>query len=231
MGGSGKGRARSGKGVYMDREKLLEQNIEKLKTGTTTVGLVCADGIIMASDRRATMGYFIASKDVQKVFQVDEHLAMTVAGSVADAQAIVRLMQAECKLYRLRYGRPMTVKNASSLLSNLMYQYKWFPFFVQLLIGGTEGNKPEIYSLDPLGGVTEEKYTSTGSGSPMAYGHLETNYVREGSVKDNLKAAARAITVAMARDVATGESVDVVTVTKAGFRRLEKAEVAKLLES
>lgn len=214
----------------MDREKLLEQNIEKLKTGTTTVGLVCSDGIIMASDRRATMGYFIASKDVQKVFQVDDHLAITVAGSVADAQAIVRLLQAECKLYRLKHGRPMTVRNAATLLSNLMFQYKWFPFFVQLLLGGTEG-KNEIYSLDPLGGVTEEKCTSTGSGSPMAYGYLEGNYVKEGSVKDNLRAAAGAIRAAMARDAATGEYVDVITVTKAGFRRLEKAEVVKLLES
>ncbi len=214
----------------MDRERLLEQNMEKLKTGTTTVGLVCSDGIIMASDRRATMGYFIASKDVQKVFQIDEHLSMTVAGSVADAQAIVRLMQAECKLYRLKQGRPMTVRNAATLLSNLMFQYKWFPFFVQLLIGGTEG-KNEIFSLDPLGGVTEEKCTSTGSGSPMAYGYLETNYVKEGSVKDNLRHAARAIMSAMARDAATGEYVDVVTVTKAGFKRLEKAEVLKLLES
>lgn len=214
----------------MDREKLLEQNIERLKTGTTTVGLVCSDGIIMASDRRATMGYFIASKDVQKVFQIDDHLSMTVAGSVADAQAIVRLMQAECKLYRLKHGRPMTVKNASSLLSNLMFQYKWFPFFVQLLIGGTEG-KNEIYSLDPLGGVTEEKCTSTGSGSPMAYGFLEANYVKNGTVKDNLRVAAKAISVAMARDAATGEYVDVVTVTKSGFKRLEKAEVVKLLES
>lgn len=214
----------------MDREKLLADNIEKLKTGTTTVGIVCSDGIILASDRRATMGYFIASKDVQKVFQIDDHLAMTVAGSVADAQAIVRLMQAECKLYRLKNGRPMTVKNASSLLSNLMFQYKWFPFFVQLLIGGTEG-KNEIYSLDPLGGVTEEKCTSTGSGSPVAFGSLQNNYVENGSVKDNLKAAAKAIAAAMSRDAATGEYVDVVTVTKAGFRRLEKGEVAKLLES
>lgn len=215
----------------MDREKLLSENMEKLKTGTTTVGLVCSDGIIMASDRRATMGYFIASKDVQKVFQIDDHLAMTVAGSVADAQAIVRLMQAECKLYRLKNGRPMTVKNAATLLSNLMFQYKWFPFFVQLLLGGTEGGRNEIYSLDPLGGVTEEKYTSTGSGSPMAYGHIEAAFVRDGSVKDNLKVAARAVMVAMARDAATGEYVDVITVTKAGFRRLEKHEVLKLLES
>lgn len=214
----------------MDRDQLLKDNIEKLKTGTTTVSLVCSDGVILASDKRATMGFFIASKDVQKVFQIDERLGMTVAGSVADAQYLVRLMQAECRLFRLKHGRPMTVKNAASLLANMMFSYKFFPYYVQLLIAGVE-DKPELYSLDPLGGSTEEKYSSTGSGSPMAYGFIEDAFKREGTIKDNLAVAAKAIAMAMRRDAASGEAVDVVTITKSGYKRLEKHEVAKLLES
>jgi proteasome beta subunit len=214
----------------MDKDMFLEEKAKQIKTGTTTVGLVCTDGIIMASDRRATMGYFIASKDVQKIFQIDEHLSMTVAGSVADAQAVVRLMQAEVKLYRFRHGHNITPKAATTLLSNIMFQYKFYPFYVQLLLGGVGGERGgEIYSLDPLGGVTDEKYVSTGSGSPMAYGYLEDAYVKDGTVKDNLHVAARAIATAMKRDSATGEFVDLVTVTKAGFRRHERAEVEKLL--
>ena len=214
----------------MDRAQILEKNMDALKTGTTTVGLVCADGVILASDRRATMGYFIASKDVQKIFKIDDKLAMTVAGSVADAQALVRLLQAESRLYQLRYGKAMSVKNAATLLSNIMFQYKFFPYYVQLLIAGTE-DKPSIYSIDPLGGTTEETFTSTGSGSPMAYGFIEGAYKKDGTVKENLPLAAKAISIAMRRDCATGESVDVVTITKTGFKRLDKAEVAKLLES
>ncbi|MFH1095015.1 MAG: archaeal proteasome endopeptidase complex subunit beta [Candidatus Micrarchaeota archaeon] len=214
----------------MDRAQMLKEGSDTLKTGTTTVGLVCSDGVILASDRRATMGYFIASKDVTKIFKIDERIAMTVAGSVADAQALVRMLQAETRLYQLRYGKPMTVKNAATLLANIMFQYKFFPYYVQLLIGGTE-DKPTVFSIDPLGGTTEETYASTGSGSPMAYGLIENMYKKDGTVKENLPVAAKAISVAMRRDSATGESVDVVTLTKSGFRRLEKSEVAKLIES
>lgn len=214
----------------MDRNQFLKDNIDKLKTGTTTVGLVCNDGIILASDRRATMGFFIASKDVQKIFQIDDKIGMTVAGSVADAQYLVRLLQAECRLFRLKHGRAMTVKNVATLLANVMFSYKFFPYYVQLLVAGVE-EKPEIYSIDPLGGVTEEKFSSTGSGSPMAYGLLEDAYKKEGSVKDTLPIAARAVSVAMRRDAASGESVDIITITKSGFRRLERHDVAKLLEN
>ncbi len=213
----------------MDEKAILDAKEKELKTGTTTVGLVCTDGIILASDRRASMGYFIASKDVTKIFQIDDKIAMTVAGSVADAQSVVRIMQAEAKLYKLKHGRHITVKSATTLLSNIMFQYKFFPFYVQLLLAGVE-EEPSIYSLDPLGGVTDEKFVSTGSGSPMAYGLLEAMYVKEGTIKENLKLAVKAIATAMKRDAATGESIDLVTVTKSGFKRYERAEIAKMAE-
>jgi len=200
-----------------------------LQTGTTTIALTCTDGVIVAADKRASMGYFIASKDVSKVHQIDDRLLMTIAGSVGDAQTLVRLMQAELRLYKLKHGKNAAPRAAATLLSNVLYQYKFFPYMVQLLVCGME-EKGEIYSLDPLGGMTEEKFASTGSGSPMAYGLLEEAYVREGTIKDNLRVAARSIKVAMARDCATGEGVDVYTITKSGVRRYDKDEIAKLLE-
>ena len=208
-----------------------EQEDEKktLQTGTTTVGLVCSDGIIMASDRRATMGYFIANKDIQKIYQIDERLSMTIAGGVGDAQALIRLMQAEAQLYKLKHGKNMSVKAAASLLANLLHNYKFYPFYVQLLIGGMD-EKAEVYSLDALGGLTEEKFTSTGSGSPVAYGVMEETYKDGGSVKDNIRCAARAISAAMKRDAATGEHVDLITITKAGFKRYERSEIEKLVQ-
>ena len=201
-----------------------------LSTGTTTVGLVCTDGIIMASDRRATMGYFIANKDIQKIYQVDDRLSMTIAGGVGDAQALIRLMQAEASLYKFKHGKNISVKAAAMLLSNLLHNYKFYPFYVQLLIGGVSDEKNEVFSLDAVGGMTDEKYVSTGSGSPVAYGLLEELYKDGGSVKDNLRTAAKAIAAAMKRDAATGESVDLVSVTKAGFKRYERSEVEKLLQ-
>lgn len=210
--------------------EMDENRMKKLSTGTTTVGVACSDGIILASDRRATMGYFIASKDIQKIYQVDEHLAMTVAGGVGDAQALVRLMQAETSLYKFKHGKQMSVKAAASLLSNVLHNYRFYPFYVQLLIGGVDEGGSGVYSLDALGGLTGEKYVSTGSGSPVAYGLLEEMYKEGGSVKDNSRAAARAISAAMKRDAATGESVDLVAITKSGFKRFEKAEIDKLTQ-
>ena len=216
-------------GVFpMANNDVNEPELKKLQTGTTTVGVVCSDGVILASDKRATMGYFIANKDIQKVYQIDDHLGMTIAGGVGDAQALIRLMQAEANLYRFKHGKNITVKAAANLLSNVLHNYKFYPFYVQLIIAGTE-DKPEVYSLDALGGLSEEKYVSTGSGSPVAYGLLEELYKDGGSIKDNARAAAKAIAAAMKRDAATGERVDLVTITKAGFKRYERAEVEKLL--
>ena len=203
-----------------------KENVKK--TGTTTVGLVCKDGIVMASDRRATMGYFIASKDIDKIYAVNDHIAMTIAGGVGDAQVLIRWMKAEIKLYELKQERKIRVEAAATLLANILTQYKFYPFFVQLLIGGLD-EKPRIFSVDMLGGVTEEKMTSTGSGSPIAYGVLEELYAEDSPIETNLTIAAKAVRAAIRRDAGSGENIDLCTITKSGFRRLEKEEVKKLL--
>lgn len=201
---------------------------EGLQTGTTTVGLVCKEGVVLASDRRATMGYLIASKDIDKIYPVSEHIAMTIAGSVGDAQTLIRWMQAEIKLYELRHEKKIGIEAAATLLANILTQYKFYPFFVQLLLGGID-EKPRLFSIDMLGGITEEKLTSTGSGSPIAYGVLEDSYKEDKSVDENLPIAARAVSAAMKRDAASGERVDLITVTKNGFRRYSKEEISKIL--
>lgn len=203
-------------------------NVEKVKTGTTTVGLVCKDGVVLASDRRATMGYLIASKDIDKIYEIDDHLALTLAGGVGDAQLLVRWMKAEAKLYRLRHRKSMNVEAAATLLANILGQYKFFPFFVQLLLGGYD-NKPRVFSIDMLGGVTEEKFTSTGSGSPIAYGVMEELYNDHSSVEEGKRVAAKAVHAAMQRDAASGERVDLVVVDKKGFKRYSKDDVKHIL--
>ena len=196
------------------------------KKGTTTVAIVCSDGIVMAADRRASMGYFIAAKETQKVFQIDDRLAMTVAGMVADAQALVRYMKAEAQLYKLQHGKNLSVGAATTLLSNILFQYKMFPFYVQLILGGFDG-KPRIYNLDALGGVTEEKFISTGSGSPVVYGILEDSYKEGKPIKENLGLAVRCITAAMKRDCATGDGIDVISVSAQGFKAYTSEELKK----
>lgn len=208
---------------------MEEENMSKaLKTGTTTVGLIAKDGVVLASDRRATMGYLIASKDIDKIYSLSGNIAMTIAGGVGDAQTLVRWMQAEIKLYELRQGRKITVEAAATLLANILAQYKYYPFFVQLLIGGYDV-KPRLFSVDMLGGVTEEKLASTGSGSPIAYGVLEELFKEDAPVADDLVIAAKAVSAAMKRDAASGERVDLVLVDENGFKRYSKEEVKQML--
>lgn len=212
----------------------MEDNAEKMKieakkTGTTTVGIVCKDGVVLASDRRATMGYFIASKDIDKVYPIADTIGMTIAGSVGDAQQLIRWMKAELKMYQLRNGRKASVEAATTLLANILIQYKFYPFFVQLLVGGVDEDGPRLFSVDMLGGITEEKMISTGSGSPIAMGVIEDRFAEDKPIEDNLKIAARAVTMAMRRDAGSGERVDLVVITKDGFKRIPKEEVKKFI--
>ncbi len=211
-------------------EDLAKKAEDLGRKGTTTIGLICSDGVVFAADKRATMGYFIANKDTQKIFQIDDQLAVTVAGSVGDAQTLVRLMKAETQLYKVRNGKTMSVNAAMTLVSNLMNQYKFFPFYVQLLIGGFD-DKPRVYNIDPIGGATEEKFVSTGSGSPMAYGVLEDAFKDDRPIKENLRLAIRALSSALKRDCGSGDGIDLVTITKTEFKRYSKDEIKKLVES
>jgi len=202
------------------------KNGQVKKTGTTTVGIVCKDGVILASDRRATMGYYIANKKTPKIHMISDRIGMTIAGGVGDAQALVRWMQAEIKLYELKHGRKMTVEAASTLLANILSNYKYYPFFVQLLVGGVD-ERPRVFSVDMFGGVTEEDITATGSGSPIAMGVLEEMYIRDGSVRDNAPIAARAVGAAMKRDAGSGEGVDILIITPHGTEKLTEKDFAK----
>ncbi len=202
---------------------------EQAKKGTTTVGIVAKDGVVLAADKRATMGYLIASKDVEKIAFIDEHLAMTVAGSVGDAQKIVRIMKVQALAYRHEKEEPMPVHAAATLLANLLSANKFFPYWVQLLLAGYD-EKPRLYNLDMLGGYTEEKYTATGSGSPIAYGVLESHMKGVKSVKDALPVAVKAVWAAMQRDSASGEGIDAVVITKAGGKRIPWDELKKMVK-
>jgi proteasome beta subunit len=201
-----------------------EQMIKK--TGTTTVGLVCKDGVILASDKRATMGYFIANKKTPKIHLISDYIGMTIAGGVGDAQSLVRWMRAEIKMYELKHGRRITVEGAATLLANILSGNKYYPFFVQLLVGGVD-EKPRVFSVDMLGGMTEEDITATGSGSPIAMGVLEEMFIKDGSVKDNAPIAYRAVGAAIKRDAGSGEGVDVLIITPHGTEMLGDKDFKK----
>ncbi len=203
-----------------------------LKTGTTTVGVICNDGIVLGSENRATMGNFIASKAAQKIYQIDDLAAMTTAGLVGDAQSLVRFIKVETNLYKMRRTEQMTIKGIVTLMSNILNGNRYFPYYVQLLVGGVDYDGSHIYSLDAMGGLSMEKETvSTGSGSPIAYGVLEDRY-REGmSIDEGVELAVRALHIAMKRDSASGEGIDVIAIKKDEYNMIEKEKIEEIRNS
>ncbi|AMM54719.1 archaeal proteasome endopeptidase complex subunit beta [Pyrococcus kukulkanii] len=200
---------------------------EKLK-GTTTVGIVCKDGVVLAADKRASFGNMVYTKNVTKIHKIDEHLAIAGAGSVGDILNLVRVLRAEAKLYRANVGKPMSVKGLATLLANILNGTKYFPYSVWFLVGGYD-DKPRVFSVDMVGGVTEDNYVAAGSGMEFAYSVLDSEYRENIGVKEGIKLAIKAINAATKRDVFSGDGILVVTITEEGYRELKNSELKTLL--
>ncbi|MFW6117699.1 MAG: archaeal proteasome endopeptidase complex subunit beta [Thermoproteota archaeon] len=198
--------------------------------GTTTIGLVCKDGVILASDTRVTMGSYVAHKHGKKIYQVADHLAMTISGSVADAQRTVEVLKVNAELYELEIGRPMPVQSAARLISNLLFSSRGVPLVAQVLIGGVDDTGPHVFSLDPFGSLIEENCVATGSGSPIAYGVLEDEYQEDEPYENVLPIIVRSVHSAMKRDSASGDSFDVAVITDEGYQALSEEKKRSLLE-
>ncbi len=209
----------------------MEKNeIEKHFKGTTTVGIICSDGVVIGADTRATMGDFIASPEVRKVHRIDANLALTIAGGVGDAQELIRILKAQNEIYKMNEGHSMSPKSANSLLSIILQANKMVPYYVQLIVAGVDGEEPQMYNLDPLGGYTEEKnFTVTGSGSEVAIGYLEDSFKKGTSTKDAIRIVARALAMAMKRNSATGDGMIIAAMTKSGYAEYSGKELEKAL--
>jgi proteasome beta subunit len=194
--------------------------------GTTTIGVVCKDGVILASDTRVTMGFYVAHKHGKKIYKIDDHLAMTIAGSLADAQRTVDILMANAQLYKLNMGRPLPIGSAARLMANLLFSSR---LMTQVLVGGVDDIGPHVFSIDPLGSLTEEKCVATGSGSPIAYGILEDRFKEGVSVKEFLPIIVKAVNSAMKRDSASGDSFNVAVIDEKGYRELTDEGKKKLL--
>lgn len=201
----------------MDNDNSQKNQAYTIKTGTTTVGLVCKDAVILGTDKRASMSYFVASKTAEKLLKIQEHLYMTIAGGVADAMYLVDVLRAETALYQLKEERPIKVKSAGKLLSNILYQNKMYPFQVGLILGGvTEEEGPILLDIGAYGSILPEKFCAVGSGQNFSYGVLEAKYKENLTVKQGKEIIIKAITSSIIRDMASGNGIDIAVVKKDG---------------
>jgi len=206
------------------------ENENVTKTGTTILGMVCKDGVVVATETRATMGTLIAHKETQKLYPIDTHLALCTAGLVGDLQTLARYLNAEANLYRLKREEKMPVKSAATLMANILNQRKFYPYYVQLILSGYDRYGGHVYSLDAAGGAIPDKYTAGGSGSPYVFGVLEDLYHDDITCDEGVDIAIRAIHAAKSRDSASGGLTNIAIIDKNGFREISQEEIEKRKE-
>ena len=204
---------------------------ERLLKGTTTIGIVCKDGVVLATERRATAGSFISNKQTQKLFRIDQNIGITIAGLVGDAQVLARYLKAEVSLYRLRRSAPLSAEGAATLLANILSGNRYYPYFAWLILGGVDAKGGHVFSVDPAGGCIEDRFVSVGSGSSFAYGLLEEGYSRDLSTADGVDLALRGLTAAMKRDSASGDGYLVHVINAKEYRELTEDEINKRLNA
>ncbi len=210
--------------------KFLSNNVqEKILHGTTTVGIKATDGVILCADMRASAGYFIANNNTMKIQKIDEHVGMTMAGGVADAQNITDILRYHANMHRIQKHEPIPIKSLTRLTSLIFHQNRGYPFIADILVGGYDNAGPALYNIDMFGSAEEKNYVTTGSGSPVAYGLLEEEYHDDLTVEEAKVIALRAVKAAIMRNIGTGDGINIAIIDKNGFRLLTKDQKKSII--
>jgi proteasome beta subunit len=198
-------------------DKQSQQGGYAFIPGATTIGVVCKDGIILASEKRVSYGYLIVSKGSKKVFKIADNIGAACAGLVSDMQILVREVEAYGRLFSLDVGRPISVRSAAKLMSNILFNQRLAPLITQTIVGGIDDEGASLYVLDVVGSVMPDKYAAVGSGTEIAIGVLEEGYKEDMTMKDAKDLVVRSIKSAVSRDIMSGDGIDFLLITKDGI--------------
>ncbi|HEX6378578.1 MAG TPA: archaeal proteasome endopeptidase complex subunit beta [Nitrososphaeraceae archaeon] len=184
--------------------------------GATAVGITYQDGIVLAAEKRISYGNFVVNKNTKKIFTITDQVASACAGMVADMQVLTRQVGALAKIRKLETRRDMATNSVAKLMSVIMFERRYFPLLTQVIVGGVQ-TTPEIYTLDPLGSLLPDNYAAVGTGAEMALGIMDAEYKKSMSEDTSKKLAIKAVKSSIQRDSASGDGIDVLTITKKGI--------------
>lgn len=184
--------------------------------GATAVGITYQDGIVLAAEKRISYGNFVVNKNTKKIFTITDQVASACAGMVADMQVLTRQVGALAKIRKLETRRDMATNSVAKLMSVIMFERRYFPLLTQVIVGGVQ-TTPEIYTLDPLGSLLPDNYAAVGTGAEMALGIMDAEYKKNMSGDTSKKLAIKAVKSSIQRDSASGDGIDVLTITKKGI--------------
>lgn len=202
-----------------------------LKTGTTTIGLIGKDIVVLAADMRASLGHIAYDEENQKISKLTKSIAMTNAGSVGDTMTITRYLVSQSKMYELENETEITTKGLVTFLANVLAANRYYPYEVQFVVGGTTP-KPQLFEVTPMGAVLERsKYAVSGSGTEFALNTLDLNYKEGLEESDAIGLAVQAISGGQKRDIFSGgKSVSVMIIDKNGCRMVPQKTVEKFVK-
>ena len=186
--------------------------------GATAIGITYQDGIILAAEKRISYGNFVVNKNTRKIFPITDQVASACAGMVADMQVLSRQVAALAKIRKLETRRDMATNSVAKLMSVIMFERRYFPLLTQVIVGGVQ-TTPEIYTLDPLGSLLPDNYAAVGTGAELALGLIDSEYKKTMSEDTSKKLAIKAIKSSVQRDSASGDGIDILTITKKGIEQ------------
>jgi len=186
--------------------------------GATTIGIVCTDGVILASEKRVSYGGLVISRKGKKVFKITDRIGAACAGLISGMQSLVREAAVKANLFRLDVGRPISVTSATKLVSNLLFNQRQNPLSTQTIVGGIDEKGTSLYVLDVSGSVIPDKYVAVGSGAGIAIGILEEEYKENITTEEARELVVRAIKSAVSRDIMSGDGIDFLIITKDGVQ-------------
>jgi len=209
----------------------LEAEKQELKTGTTTVGVITKNAIVLAADKQATLGHLGYDLEAKKLYKITDKIAVTNAGSVGDSLTIIRFLRSKAKLYETERETPITPKALTTFLSNVLNSNRYFPYSVQFIIGGIDEG-PGLFEITPYGGVLERnQYATSGSGTQLALATLDQNYEKDMTEDEGIGLAVKAIVTSKKRDIYTGgRAISVMVIDSRGVRELQDSEVRKFIQ-
>jgi 20S proteasome, alpha and beta subunits len=182
----------------------------------TAIGVKTREGVVLASEKRLTYDGFVLSRSVKKVYAITPHVGVGFAGLMGDVNILKRMLEMEAKYYELQHGREIRVRGLAKVLSVILYSYKLAPMLTEIVVGGYDDNGPQLYILDPVGSLIEEKYAALGSGAQLALGYIEPRYTPGISIEEAEKLVVEAVKTVVERDVLSGDGVDILKITAKG---------------
>jgi len=189
--------------------------------GATAVGITYDNGVVIASEKRIAYGNFLVSKTTKKTFQLTPNVGAAFAGLVADMQILALQISALAKIRKMELKREVPPNSIAKMISNMMYERRFFPFLTQIIIGGII-DKPSIYTLDPLGSVLPDEYAAVGTGAETALGVLDPQFKEKMTEKEAIELAKKAVKSATLSDSFSGDGIDFLVINKEGAKEFSE---------